>query len=598
MHMSKQGSGALARKFWERADYSKLAAKEMYDRQHVVLRQHVLPCLKPQGRLLDIGCSDGEFTEVLGRDCSEGLGLDLSAPLIAKAQARRKTHPHLSFQVGDAVRLDLKQVYDTVSIMGMLTYLVDDAEFAQALDAATGALKPGGYLVLKDSVRLDGRGHRYHNDGAYEALYRDEEQYLAAFAQRGLQLVRRIPIVISQEQDQASIVYLMRKPEYDALPERRGAIRLAIFLQAPEAWANVRTIWQAALADGNAEALVVLMPFFHDSYEWRRSKVEQYLHDEGVPFIAWDRLDLAQAQIDAVIYTSPYDDTRPAEYRFEAVRPLVRSISYVPYGIEIGGGSFDLALQYGQPVAKASDVVFARSQRLKDMYLRHCPTGDRHVVVSGYPRFDELASLTAFEIDPQLLAQVGNRIPVLWNTHFSFDQEQWSTFDILGSDIVALFANHPRLALIFRPHPLLWMRMKSVLGFSDADIQALKAELRGLGIIVDERADHRHVFACSHALISDIGSFLMDYLLTGKPVLYLNNPHGMGLNEEGEDLVSLFPKAESMEAVKQFVEALERGEDAGREGRLAAIPRFAEQQDGHVGARIYEHIKSTLAAAQ
>lgn len=276
---------------------------------------------------------------------------------------------------------------------------------------------------------------------------------------------------------------------------------------------------------------------------------------------------------------------------------MVRSISYVPYGIEIGGGSFDLALQYGQPVAKSSDIVFARSQRLKDMYRRHCPSGDRHVVVTGYPRFDELASLEEFPADPQLLAQIGDRIPVLWNTHFSFDQEQWSTFDILGSDIIAMFANHPRFALLFRPHPLLWMRMKSVLGLSDCDIQALKEELCGLGIIVDERADHRHVFACSRALISDIGSFLMDYLLTGKPVLYLNNPHGMGLNEEGEELVSLFPKAESIEAVRQFVAALERGEDPERERRLAAIPRFASQQDGQVGQRIYEHIKSALASA-
>lgn len=595
--MSKQGTGALARQFWEKADYSKLASNKMYERQHAMLRQYVLPFLKPQGRLLDIGCSDGEFTEVLGRDCSEGLGLDLSAPLIAKAQARRTNQPHLRFQVGDAVRVDQEPVYDTVSIMGMLTYLIDDAEFAQALDAATHALKPGGYLVLKDSVRLDGQGNRYINDGSYEALYRDEGEYLAAFAQRGMQLMQRIPVVVSQAKDQASILYLMRKPEYDRLPESHAAVRLAIFLQAPEAWANVRSIWHAASADANTEVLVVLMPFFHDSYEWRRATVEQYLRDEGIPFIAWDRLDLAQARIDAAIYTSPYDDTRPAEYWFEAVRPLVRSISYIPYGIEIGGGSFDLALQYGQPAAKLSDAVFARSQRLKDMYRLHCPTGDQHVVVTGYPRFDELANLEAFPVDPHLLEQVGDRIPVLWNTHFSFDQEHWSTFDILGSDIIAMFANHPRFALLFRPHPLLWVRMKSTLGLSDSDIQGLKAELRGLDIIVDERADHRHVFACSRALISDIGSFLMDYLLTGKPVLYLNNPYGMGMNEEGDELVSLFPKAESIEAVKQFVEALERGEDPGRERRLAAIPTFAPQQDGQVGFRVYEHIKSMLAAA-
>jgi len=593
--MGKQGAGALARQFWEKADYSKLAAKEMYERQHAVLRRHVLPYLMPQGRLLDIGCSDGEFTEVLGRDCSEGLGLDLSAPLIDKAQARRANHPHLSFQVGDAVRLDLEQRYDTVSIMGMLTYLVDDGEFGLALDAAIQALKPGGYLVLKDSVRLDGKGDRYQNDGAYEALYRDESSYLDAFKQRGMQLLFRIPIVVSEAQDQASVVYMMRKPALTCASFGHADFRLAIFLQAPEAWANVRSIWQAASADAGTEVLVVLMPFLHDSYEWRRGKVEQFLRDEGVPFIAWDQINLERVRIDAVIYTSPYDDTRPAEYRFDAVRPLVRAISYVPYGIEIGGGSFDFELQYGQPVAKSSDIVFARSKRLKDMYGRHCPNGDQHVIVAGYPRFDELAHLEDFPVDPQLLAQIGGRFPILWNTHFSFDQDQWSTFDILGGDIISLFANNPHFALLFRPHPLLWTRMKTVLGLSESDVHSLKEELAGLGIIVDERADHRHVFASSKALISDVGSFLMDYLLTGKPVLYLNNPQGMGLNEEGEELVSLFPKAESIDEVQAFLHALERGEDAGRDDRLAAIPAFAPGQDGQVGLRIYQLLKTAQA---
>src|SRR5690606_26026335 len=111
------------------------------------------------------------------------------------------------------------------------------------------------------------------------------------------------------------------------------------------------------------------------AYEWRRATVEQFLRDEGVAFVSWDQLDLSQARINAVIYTSPYDETRPLEYQFQAVRPLVRSISYVPYGIEIGGGDFDHALQYGQPVASSADFVFARSPRLKQMYERYCPTG-------------------------------------------------------------------------------------------------------------------------------------------------------------------------------------------------------------------------------
>ncbi len=107
-----------------------------------------------------------------------------------------------------------------------------------------------------------------------------------------------------------------------------------------------------------------------------------------------------------------------------------------------------------------------------------------------------------------------------------------------------------------------------------------------LGIIVDKRADHRHVLVSSEALIRD----------GGKTRLYLNNPQGMGLNEEGGELVSLFPRAESIEGVRTFMYALERGEDTGRDGRLAATPALAPVQGGY-GLRIYQLLKVTKAAA-
>jgi len=378
----------------------------------------------------------------------------------------------------------------------------------------------------------------------------------------------------------------------EELPGKK--VKLAIFYQMSESWANVRTVWKAASTDPQVDVLVVVMPFIHASYEWRSDAVESYLQGESVPYVLWQNFDISTAGIDVVFFTSPYDSTRLVEYQFTNVKKHVRYTAYIPYGIEIGGGEFDLRLQYGEPAAKDSDFVFVRSESLKEMYRKHCPSGDRHVVVSGYPRFDELANFNDFTIDPELLGRIGERLPVLWNTHFTFDVVQWSTFDLLGMDIVSWFAQHPRFALIFRPHPLLWRRLKSAFNFTDADVMALKKELSDLGIIVDERADSRHVFAASKALISDVGSFLMDYLVTGKPILYLRDPLGLGLNEEGDELVSNFGKAETIGEVGIFLSELELGEDPYREKRLAAIPRFVCQQDGFTGQRIVEHVKAVV----
>ena len=87
-----------------------------------------------------------------------------------------------------------------------------------------------------------------------------------------------------------------------------------------------------------------------------------------------------------------------------------------------------------------------------------------------------------------------------------------------------------------------------------AGIASLRQELGERGVIIDERPDHRHAFAASCAMMSDTGSFLMEYLVTGKPVLYLVNPHGLGLNEEGEAVVRYYERAEDAKGVAAFLE--------------------------------------------
>lgn len=591
--------GSLAHRFWQDAANSKLAPPALYARQRQILEKYVLPCLKPNGRLLDIGCGDGEFTEVLARDCIEALGIDLSPSLIDQARQRAAGSGALSFEVGDIRGAAVSGSYDIVACMGLFTCIVRPEDFIRTARLAVDALKPGGYLVLKDSLILGGGTEHYFRDDRYEALYRTEAEYLAEFTQHGLRVVQRHPLHTGNQANQVSVLYLLHRPVAQQPSEDRpcsgkAATKIAIFHQLPESWVNVRSVWECAVADPNVEPIVVVIPFFHDSYDWRRDEVERHLASLGVPFVPWDEFSPASAGLDTVIYTSPYDETRPNEYRFEQLRESVPCIAYVPYGLEVGGGEHNLIYQYGQPVTTQASAVFVRSAGVKRMFAKHCPTGDRHVVVSGHPRMDGLVDLDDFPVAPDLLAEIGGRRAVLWNAHFSFDSDQWSTFDRFAGDIFTAFDDRPDLALLFRPHPLLWKKLVNLGIFDESGIAALKEELRQKGVVVDERADHRHAFAASTAMLSDVGSFLMEYLCTGKPVLYLRNPFGLGLNEEGEAVVRHYQVAEDKAGLVGFLDALRKGEDFQRDRRLAAIPDFFYGFDGGGGRRVIEHLKATV----
>lgn len=370
---------------------------------------------------------------------------------------------------------------------------------------------------------------------------------------------------------------------------------LVILYQLPESWANVRSVWEAARDDESVEVSVVLLPFLHRDYQWRRDLAEAHLTELGVPFVPWDAFSLSEATLDAVLYTSPYDETRPEAYKFANLRRQARRIAYIPYGLEVGGGEQNYVYQYGQPVTAHADAVFVRSPSVRDMFARHCPTGAEHVHVTGHPRMDGLVDLAQFTVDPGLLAAIGERKAVLWNAHFSFDGDLWSTFDQLAAGILDAFTSRPDLVLLLRPHPLLWKKLINLNILNEQEIADLKVQLTALGVIIDERSDHRHAFAASAAMMSDAGSFLMEYLATGKPVLYLKNSHGLGLNEEGAAVVRRYQTAVDAGQVAAFLDQLRRDEDPLHLSRSAAIRHFFHEFDGGAGRRVLGVLKGLMA---
>ena len=149
--------------------------------------------------------------------------------------------------------------------------------------------------------------------------------------------------------------------------------------------------------------------------------------------------------------------------------------------------------------------------------------------------------------------------------------------------------------LLLRPHPLLWKKLINLNILKEQEIADLKVQLRALGVIIDERSDHRHAFAASSAMMSDAGSFLMEFLATGKPVLYLKNPHGQGLNEEGAAVVRQYQTAVDSGQVAAFLDQLSRDEDPLHFSRTAAIRHFFHELDGGAGRRVLDVLKGLMA---
>ncbi len=386
------------------------------------------------------------------------------------------------------------------------------------------------------------------------------------------------------------------------MKSRSRSIRTLFLLQRPEAWVNFASVWAAMVESEEFEPTIWLLPSNYSKPALsapRKIEAKVLLRSQGIPFVEWhDGMRLESGVWDVVVFGHPYDRERAPQLCFSRIAEKVPHSIYIPYGLSMGGGKKNLYLQYAQPTQINSSVVVARSAIEKAQYSRHCPTGDGHVQVLGHPRFDVLLKDLEKAVPDKLARFCRNRTVFLWSSHFSFGRRysqssNFSTFDLIGPELFEYALIHRQdFCLLWRPHPALIPGLVQDGILSERELVLLRAELHDNGIYLDEGPGYAASFRASDGLISDTGSFIIEYLATGKPILALTNPEGEPLNDEAEALVSHLSRAACLEEIEGFMNAVRGGtvDQDLAEARLVFLPLL----DGAAGKRVTNAAKALV----
>ena len=114
------------------------------DRYNNWILSQILPALGD--RVLEVGCGNGNFTELLAPHCSELTAIDLNSEYIALARQRLKAQPQVKFRVGDITNLAWQSEFDTVVMLDVLEHIPKDLDLLISLYQA---LARGGRLAIK-----------------------------------------------------------------------------------------------------------------------------------------------------------------------------------------------------------------------------------------------------------------------------------------------------------------------------------------------------------------------------------------------------------------------------------------------------------------
>lgn len=375
------------------------------------------------------------------------------------------------------------------------------------------------------------------------------------------------------------------------------AIRVVFVVTGAAVWPSLRSVWEACSRDARFMARVLLAANRYDDRQSREfHQARAALIAADVPFSYAHDGVLDDLRPDVAFLPSPYTDMLPAYLREDALDARGTRVAYVPYGIEIGGGAFNMRYQFNLPLHNKAWRVFARSNSHRRMFARYCENGAAHVAVTGAPRLDEIARLD--ECDASALeARIKGRTAILWTPHFSEGPAPaWSSFGRYCEHILEAFSARAEThALIVRPHPLLFSNLRNT-GYWTADQAAAFRErlAQAENVILDESGAYHPAFKAADGLMADAGSFLLEFFATGKPLLYLSPEDGIGLNDDAH-LTEYIHVCDDSDDITRFVDAVGRGDDPTGEQRRAAIDQFFHRpRVGGVGQAIADHVADAV----
>ncbi len=218
---------------------------------------------------------------------------------------------------------------------------------------------------------------------------------------------------------------------------------------------------------------------------------------------------------DIVVYNTPYASSHPFyDPRFAYF------CDFLPIHVNYGyyRSKYDIKLMKMDVYAYFWKVFFENTDIL-DLYKSCSEVGGTNGFVTGYCKMDDLANYKR-SLEP------GHRC-LLIAPHHSIDGGlnrvlSLSNFLKYEDLFLTLPDLYPDIYFIFRPHPALFPVLSNPKIWGEEKVQEWKIRfLAHENVRWSDRGDYFQDFADSDAMLHDCGSFLPEYLYTGKPFCYM-----------------------------------------------------------------------------
>ncbi len=367
--------------------------------------------------------------------------------------------------------------------------------------------------------------------------------------------------------------------------EHRPA-RVAFMAMSVPMWRYERLL-EALLEDGRFQCVVVLSPsisYDRSSRERDLIAMREYFDARGIGYIDYDEASTCDIKHDfdpdIVFFPQPYEHLLTPLH--DCTNFYDRLVCYYPYGFWTSTGKWSYDFHFHN---LAWRLYYSTSAHLDEARVTARNHGT-NVRVVGYPNADDFLQTTR---DDPWHSPSGMRKRLIWAPHYAitdkFGLSARSNFVFMSSLMLQLAREHVRdLHIAFKPHPRLLTELYAHpdWGRERAD-EYYRQWTEGENTQL-ETGEYVDLFMTSDAMIHDSGSFAVEYLYSGCPVMFVCQDMNSLLQSQsalGREAYGVCYLGKSVDDIKSFVvDTVLRGDDPMKEKRKAFFDKYLLSPNG------------------
>ncbi len=365
---------------------------------------------------------------------------------------------------------------------------------------------------------------------------------------------------------------LLHEIAINRIKSKKGPINVVFFALMKSVW-KYDYLYKLLQADPRFNAVVLVCPVVNYGKENMLRNLKQCYEDftqRGYNVLkSYDEnthsyLNVrTQLNPDIIFYTNPYKGLIDNRYYIDKYPDILTC--YVSYFFNLNK-SLDFVDTFLQNTCWHN---YLETQFHKER-LKFIRNEGINSIVTGYPGIDKYIDINYVPSDVWKIKDRKVK-RIIWAPHHTIDDYcmiQFGTFLSFYDCILEIAIKYSAsIQIAFKPHPLLINRLYLKWGKDKTDAYYKKWEGLDNGMLCD--GAYEDLFLTSDAIMHDSGSFLLEYLITGKPALHLDNgiPYENQYNDLAVEALGHYYHASMESEIEEFIKQIIKGEDPKEQKR-------------------------------